>query len=111
MKKIQLRKIVILLALSATPSVYASVLSLTPLGVANAVRLEISFNNSTVVTDMGFRSAPDQSCGNLVNASYTGGTPFALGQRRRGWPTSTGTCHGLPPIYALAPPALLPWTE
>lgn len=79
MKKIQFRKVVILLALSATPSVYASELSMTPFGVANAVRLDISFTLSTGVTDMGFSSASDQSCGNEINASYQGGTPFALG--------------------------------
>lgn len=69
----------ILLALSATPSVYASELSMTPFGVANAVRLEISFTNSTGVTNMGFSSASDQSCGNEINASYLGGTAFTLG--------------------------------
>ena len=69
----------ILLALSATPSVYASELSMMPLGVANAVRLEISFTNSTSVTNMGFSSASDQSCGNEINASYVGGPAFALG--------------------------------
>ena len=79
LKKTQLQKIVILLALSATPSVYASELSMTPFGVANAVRLDISFRNSTVVTDMGFTSARDQSCSNEMNASYQGGAGFALG--------------------------------
>lgn len=78
LKKIRLRKIVILLALSATPSVYASELSMTPFGVANAVRIDISFTNSTHVIDMGFSSADDASCGNGVAVSYSGGTAFAL---------------------------------
>jgi hypothetical protein len=79
LKKIQLWKIVILLALSATPSVYASELSITPLAVANAVRIDISFTNSTGVTQMGFRSATDGICTNGINASYVGGPDFALG--------------------------------
>ena len=79
LKKIQLRKIVVLLALGATPSVYANELSMTPFGVANAVAITITFTNSTGVTDMGFRSAPDMSCGNEINASYQGGASFPLG--------------------------------
>lgn len=79
LKKTQLRKIVFLFALCATPSLYASELSMTPFGVANAVRLDISFTLSTGVTHMGFSSASDQSCGNEINASYLGGPAFALG--------------------------------
>lgn len=70
----------ILLALSATPSVYASELSMTPFGVANAVRIDISFTNSTHVRDMGFTSAPPgEDCGPNIAVSYAGGTLFALG--------------------------------
>lgn len=81
LKKIQLRKIVILLALSATSSGYASELSMTPFEVPNAVRLDISFTLSTGVTHMGFSSssAPELDCGNAINASYLGGPAFALG--------------------------------
>ena len=81
LKKIQLRKIVILLALSVTPSVYASELGMMPLGVANAVRLDISFTNSTGVTRMGLSSDDDPAltCGNRITSDYLGGPPFALG--------------------------------
>lgn len=82
MKKIQLRKIGILLVLSATPSVYATNLSMTPFGVENPVQITISFTNSTVVMGMGFGSSADLSCGSSgfqVAVSYTGGPPFALG--------------------------------
>lgn len=94
MKKIQLRKIVILLALSATPSVYASELSMTPFGVANAVQLDISFTNSTHVIDMGFASTDDASCGAQVAVSYSGGTAFALP------PTGVVYFNGYLPRYA-----------
>ena len=96
MKKIQLRKIVILLALSATPSVYASELSMTPFGVANAVAITITFTNSTGVTAMGFRSAPDMSCGGGVNASYSGGAVFPLGAA----PTKVAYFNGFLPYIA-----------
>ena len=81
MKKTQLRKIVFLLALIATPSVYAIELSMTPLGVANAVRIDISFTSSSNVTSMGFTSETDQSCGAALTSEYTGPplAPFALG--------------------------------
>ena len=80
LKKAQLRKIVFLLALSAMPRVYASELSMTPFGVANPVRLEISFTVSTGVTHMGFSSAYDQSCGtDIAVPGYTVGPAFALG--------------------------------
>ncbi len=69
----------LLLVLSATPSVYASDLSTTPSRVPNAVRLDITFTNSTGVTSIGFSSSSGQDCGNEINASYTGGTAFALG--------------------------------
>ncbi len=71
----------ILLALSATPSVYASELSMTPIGVANAVRLDISFTLSTGVTRIGFTSDDDPllTCGNRISADYLGGPAFALG--------------------------------
>ncbi len=79
LKKIQLRKIVILLALSAAPSMYASELSMMPFGVANPVRVDISFSTSKYVTNMGFLSAADASCGAEVAVSYSGGTAFPLG--------------------------------
>lgn len=71
----------ILLALSATPSMYASELSMAPFGVANAVPLEISFVNSTGVTRIGFTSDDDPAltCGNRISADYLGGPAFALG--------------------------------
>ena len=78
LKKIQLRKIVILLALIATSSVYASALSMTPLGVANAVRLDISFTNSTLVNRMGFRTTSQQDCTAENRADYSTGNSFAL---------------------------------
>lgn len=96
MKKIQLRKIGILLVLSATPSVYANNLSMTPFGVANPVQITISFTNSTNVVDMGFTSADDAGCGAQVAVSYTGGTPFPLGAA----PTRVAYFNGHLPKYA-----------
>jgi len=65
--------------LSATPSVYGSDLSMTSFRVPNEVRLDISFTNSTVVTDVGFSSSSQQDCGPEIVVSYTGGTTFPLG--------------------------------
>lgn len=96
LKKIQLRKIVILLVLSATASVYASELSMTPFGVANAVAITITFTNSTGVTEMGFGSAPDMSCGPALTSPYTGGPAFALGAP----PTKTAYFNGYLPALA-----------
>jgi hypothetical protein len=95
LKKIQLRKIVILLALSAAPSMYASELSMMPFGVANPVRVDISFTTSTHVIDMGFSSADDASCGPQVAVSYSGGTAFALP------PTGVVYFNGYLPRYAV----------
>lgn len=79
LEKIQLRQIVILLVLSATPSVYASDLSMTSFGVANAVQLNISFTLSTEVVNIGFSSASGNDCSAEITGSYLGGTAFALG--------------------------------
>jgi hypothetical protein len=70
-----------LLALSATSSVYASELSIMPFGVANAVAITITFTNSVGVRRIGFISddAPQLTCGPGINADYLGGTDFALG--------------------------------
>jgi hypothetical protein len=70
---------VVLLALSAAPSMYASELSMAPFGVANPVAITITFTNSTGVTEIGFGSAPDMSCGPALTSPYTGGPAFALG--------------------------------
>lgn len=75
LKKTKFAKIVMLLALSATPNVYARELSMIP----HPIAITISFTNATTVTDMGFTSASDLSCGPEVTASYSGGTPFSLG--------------------------------
>lgn len=69
----------ILLALSATNSMYANSISMTPFGVANAVRLDISFTLSTTVVNVGFSSASDGSCGPEIVDSYSGDPTFALG--------------------------------
>lgn len=96
LKKTQLRKIVILLVLSAMGSVYASELSMTPFGVANAVAITITFTNSTSVTEIGFGSAPDMSCGPALTSPYTGGSDFALGAP----PTKTAYFNGYLPALA-----------
>jgi hypothetical protein len=72
---------VILLALSVTSSVYAGELSMTPFGVANPVRIEITFTTATDVTQIGFASddAPELTCGARMVSSYSTGPAFALG--------------------------------
>lgn len=96
LKKIQLRKIGILLVLSAMPSVYANNLSMTPLGVENPVEITISFTNSTSVVNMGFSSADDAGCSVQAAVFYIGGTPFPLGAA----PPRVAYFNGYLPRYA-----------
>jgi len=63
--------------LSATPSVYATNLSITPFGVQNPVQITISFTNSTVVKHIGFTSSSSDNCDAGMAVSYgTGNPPF-----------------------------------
>ncbi len=88
----------ILLALSAAPSMYASELSMMPFGVANPVQIDITFSTSSGVTLMGLASDDDPAltCGSKISAPYLGGPAFALGAP----PTKTAYFNGFLPATA-----------